>query len=102
MSSRKLNFDEETKQFIALYTNIKGEEIEKIFTRQPADKQVIMVVVWGFGRFRNFSQKPPHTLCGFPPAGELPPVLLEALVNSGTSGGACAGLLAMVPKWVLW
>ena len=64
--------------------------------------QVIMVVVWGFGRFRNFSQKPPHTLCGFPPAGELPPVLLEALVNSGTSGGACAGLLAMVPKWVLW
>jgi len=38
MSSRKLNFDEETKQFIALYTNIKGEEIEKIFTRQPADK----------------------------------------------------------------
>lgn len=66
------------------------------------DIQVIMVVVWGFGRFRNFSQKPPHTLCGFPPAGELPPVLLEALVNSGTSGGACAGLLAMVPKWVLW
>ena len=64
--------------------------------------QVIMVVVWGFGRFRNFSQKPPHTLCGFPPAGELPPVLLEALVNSGTSGGARAGLLAMVPKWVLW
>ena len=38
MSSRKLNFDEESKQFIALYTNIKGEEIEKIFTRQPADK----------------------------------------------------------------
>ena len=61
-----------------------------------------MVVVWGFGRFRNFSQKPQHTLCGFPPAGELPPVLLEALVNSGTSGGARADLLAMVPKWVLW
>ena len=38
MTSRKLNFDEENKQFIALYTNIKGEEIEKIFTRQPADK----------------------------------------------------------------
>ena len=38
MTSRKLNFDEETKQFIAIYTNIKGEEIEKIFTRQPADK----------------------------------------------------------------
>jgi hypothetical protein len=38
MSSRKLNFDEDTKQFVALYTNIKGEEIEKIFTRQPADK----------------------------------------------------------------
>jgi hypothetical protein len=38
MTSRKLNFDEETKQFIALYTNIKGEEIEKIFTRQQADK----------------------------------------------------------------
>ena len=32
MTSRKLNFDEETKQFIAIYTNIKGEEIEKIFT----------------------------------------------------------------------
>ena len=29
MSSRKLNFDEETKQFVALYTNIEGEEIEK-------------------------------------------------------------------------
>ena len=29
MTSRKLNFDEENKQFIALYTNIKGEEIEK-------------------------------------------------------------------------
>ena len=29
MTSRKLNFDEETKQFIAIYTNIKGEEIEK-------------------------------------------------------------------------
>ena len=38
MTSRKLNFDEETKQFIAIYTNIKGEEIEKIFTRQQADK----------------------------------------------------------------
>ena len=38
MTSRKLNFDEEKKQFIAIYTNIKGEEIEKIFTRQPADK----------------------------------------------------------------
>ena len=38
MTSRKLNFDEENKQFIAIYTNIKGEEIEKIFTRQPADK----------------------------------------------------------------
>ena len=38
MASRKLNFDEETKQFIALYSNIKGEEFEKIFTRQPADK----------------------------------------------------------------
>jgi len=32
MTSRKLNFDEETKQFIALYTNIKGEIIEKRFT----------------------------------------------------------------------
>ena len=29
MTSRKLNFDEESKQFIALYTNMKGEEIEK-------------------------------------------------------------------------
>ena len=38
MTSRKLNFDEETKQFIALYTNIKGEEIENRFTKQPADK----------------------------------------------------------------
>ncbi len=38
MSSRKLNFDDENKQFIALYTNMKGEEIEKIFTKQPADK----------------------------------------------------------------
>ncbi len=27
-----------SKQFIALYTNIKGEEIEKIFTKQPAAK----------------------------------------------------------------
>ena len=34
MTSRKLNFDEETKQFIALYTNIKGEEIEKVFNKQ--------------------------------------------------------------------
>ena len=32
MSSRKLNFDDETKQFIAIYTNIKGEVIEKRFT----------------------------------------------------------------------
>ena len=38
MSSRKLNFEEETKQFIALYTNIKGEEIEKKLTNQPDDK----------------------------------------------------------------
>ena len=38
MTSRKLNFDEENKQFIALYTNIQEEEIEKIFTKQPADK----------------------------------------------------------------
>ncbi len=38
MSSRKLNFDEENKQFIAIYTNIIGEEIEKIFIKQPADK----------------------------------------------------------------
>ncbi len=29
MTSRKLNFDEETKQCVALYMNIKGEEIEK-------------------------------------------------------------------------
>ena len=38
MSSRKLNFDEETKQFIALYTNIQGEEIEKRFPQQQSDK----------------------------------------------------------------
>jgi len=38
MSSRKLNFDDENKQFIALYTNIKGEIIEKRFSRQTADK----------------------------------------------------------------
>jgi len=44
MTSRKLNFDEETKQFVALYTNIKGEEIEKIFTRQPADKSFKEIV----------------------------------------------------------
>ena len=46
MTSRKLNFDEETKQFIALYTNIKGEEIEKIFTRHPypADKTFKKIV----------------------------------------------------------
>ena len=57
MTSRKLNFDEENKQFIALYTNIKGEEIEKIFTRrtgpclhgfgpkrQPADKSFKEIV----------------------------------------------------------
>ena len=34
MSSRKLNFDDENKQFIALYTNIKGEIIEKRFKRR--------------------------------------------------------------------
>ena len=44
MSSRKLNFDEENKQFIAIYTNIKGEEIEKIFSRQPADKSFKEIV----------------------------------------------------------
>ena len=44
MTSRKLNFDEETKQFIAIYTNIKGEEIEKIFTRQTADKSFKEIV----------------------------------------------------------
>ena len=38
MSSRKLNFDDENKEFIALYTNIKGEIIEKRFKRQTADK----------------------------------------------------------------
>ncbi len=38
MTSRKVNFDEETKKFIAIYTNIKGEEIENVFTKQPADK----------------------------------------------------------------
>ena len=38
MSSRQLNFDEETKQFVALYTNIAGEEIEKRFPQQQADK----------------------------------------------------------------
>ena len=38
MSSRKLNFDDKNKQFIALYTNIKGEIIEKRFKRQTADK----------------------------------------------------------------
>ena len=38
MTSRKLNFDEETKQFIAVYTNIQGEEIEKRFPQQQADK----------------------------------------------------------------
>ena len=37
MTSRKLNFDEETKQFVALYTNIKGEEVEKRFPQQQAD-----------------------------------------------------------------
>ena len=44
MTSRKLNFDEETKQFVALYTNIKGEVIEKIFTRQQADKSFKEIV----------------------------------------------------------
>ena len=38
MSSRKLNFDDENKQLISLYTNIKGEIIEKRFKRQTADK----------------------------------------------------------------
>ena len=38
MSSRKLNYDDENKQFVALYTNIKGEIIEKRFKRQTADK----------------------------------------------------------------
>ena len=46
MSSRKLIFDEETKQCIALYTNIKGEEIEKIFTRQPADKTFTEIIIY--------------------------------------------------------
>ncbi len=32
------------KQFVAHYTNIKGEEIEKIFTRQPADKTLKEIV----------------------------------------------------------
>ena len=56
MTSRKLNFDEETKQFVALYTNIEGEEIEKIFTRQPADKPLKklfntgkMLISWLYG-----------------------------------------------------
>ncbi len=44
MSSRKLNFDEETKQFVALYTNIKGEEIEKVFNKQTADKSFKEIV----------------------------------------------------------
>ena len=38
MTSRKLNFDEETKQFVAVYTNIAGEEIEKRFPQPQADK----------------------------------------------------------------
>ena len=38
MSSRKLIFDDENKQYVALYTNIKGEVIEKRFKRQTADK----------------------------------------------------------------
>ena len=41
MSSRKLNFDEETKQFIALYTNIKGEVIEKRFTANKPYQDII-------------------------------------------------------------
>ena len=41
MSSRKLNVDEETKQFIAIYTNIQGEVIEKIFTANKPYKDII-------------------------------------------------------------
>ena len=41
MTSRKLNFDEETKQFIALYTNIKGEVIEKRFTANKPYQDII-------------------------------------------------------------
>ena len=38
MSFRKLHFDDENKQFVALYTNIKGEMFEKRCKRQTADK----------------------------------------------------------------
>ena len=41
MSSRKLNFDEETKQFIAIYTNINGEVIEKRFTANKPYQDII-------------------------------------------------------------
>ena len=41
MSSRKLNFDEDTKQFIALYMNIKGEVIEKRFTANKPYQDII-------------------------------------------------------------
>ena len=41
MSSRKLNFDEETKQFIAIYTNIQGEVIEKRFTANKPYQDII-------------------------------------------------------------
>jgi hypothetical protein len=40
MASKKLNFDEETKQFIALHTNIKGEKIEKIFTTMVGNQLI--------------------------------------------------------------
>ena len=41
---KRLNFDEETKQFVALYTNIEGEEIEKRFPQQQADKTFQAIV----------------------------------------------------------
>ena len=46
MSSRKLNFDDENKQFVALYTNIKGEIIEKRFKRQTADKTHAEIITY--------------------------------------------------------
>ena len=41
MSSRKLNFDDETKQFIAICTNIKGKVIEKRFTANKPYQDII-------------------------------------------------------------
>ncbi len=47
MTSRRLNFDEDTKQFVALYTNIAGEEIEKDFHKNRLIKHFKKLLSFG-------------------------------------------------------